>query len=285
MKRGLVMEGGGMRGMFTAGVTDVLLENGITFDGAIGTSAGALFGCNIKSHQPGRAIAYNLEYCDDPRYMSFDSLIKTGSLFNTEFAYHEVPYKYYPFDSETFAKDPMEFFAVCTDVEKGEPCYHQMLRGDEAEVDWFRASGSMPLVSEIVEIDGGKYLDGGITDSIPLRFFIQRGYDRNLVVLTQPKGYVKKQNPMMLLMVPFLGKYPNTIKAMHRRPMVYNHQIEYCERAEEAGKALILQPKEAFGISRTEKDRSKLQRVYDEGRRLTESRLEEIREYLGEPEA
>ena len=169
MKKGLVLEGGGIRGIFSAGVMDVLMEEGIKFDGGIGVSAGAAFGCNYKSGQPRRAIRYNLKYAKDPRYSSVRSLLTTGDLFNAQFCYHDIPNKLYPFDWKAFRENPMEFYLVCTDVETGKPVYH--LCGEENEwemLEWFRASGSMPLVSRVVEIDGQKLLDT-TTSAFPYR--------------------------------------------------------------------------------------------------------------------
>ena len=193
MKYGIVLEGGAMRGLFTAGVTDVLMEEGITFDGAVGVSAGAAFGCNIKSNQPGRAVRYNLRFCNDKRYCSKRSLIKTGDLFNAEFCYHTVPEKLDPFDFKAYETSKMEFYIVCTDVLTGKPVYHRSSKMDRSGLEWLRASASLPLVSRIVEADGRKLLDGGISDSIPLRFMESVGYEKNIVVLTQPRDYRKKK--------------------------------------------------------------------------------------------
>ena len=195
MKTGLVLEGGAMRGMFTAGVLDVLMEHGITVDGAIGVSAGAVFGCNYKSHQIGRPIRYSTEYCKDKRYASFGNLLRTGNLYSEQFCYHTVPEKLDPFDAKTFREDPMDFFLVCTDVRTGDPIYHKCRTGDAEDIQWMQASSSMPLAAKIVKIGHYQLLDGGIADSIPVRFFESIGYKRNLIVLTQPKGFVKKKCP------------------------------------------------------------------------------------------
>ena len=152
MKTGLIMEGGAMRGMFTAGVLDVLMENGLVTDGAIGVSAGAVFGCNYKSHQIGRVIRYNTEYCNDKRYASFKNLVKTGNLYSEQFCYHEVPEKLDPFNEAAFAASPMDFFVVCTDVKTGEPIYHKCRKGDAEDVLWMEASASMPLAAKIVRV-------------------------------------------------------------------------------------------------------------------------------------
>ena len=197
MKTGLVLEGGAMRGMFTAGVLDVLMEHGIVLDGAIGVSAGAVFGCNYKSHQIGRVIRYNTQYCNDKRYASFGNLLRTGNLYSEQFCYHTVPEKLDVFDAKAFAENPMDFFVVCTDVRTGDPIYHKCRTGDAEDIQWMQASASMPLAAKIVKIGHYQLLDGGIADSIPVRFFESIGYKRNLIVLTQPKGFVKKKNKML----------------------------------------------------------------------------------------
>ena len=179
MKTGLVLEGGAMRGMFTAGVLDVLMEHNIQLDGAIGVSAGAVFGCNYKSHQIGRTIRYNTEYCTDRRYASFGNLLRTGNLYSEQFCYHTVPEKLDPFDTEAFRENPMDFFVVCTDVRTGEPIYHKCRTGDAEDIRWMQASASMPLAAKIVKIGHYQLLDGGVADSIPVRFFESIGYKRN----------------------------------------------------------------------------------------------------------
>ena len=200
MKTGLIMEGGAMRGMFTAGVIDVLMEAGVCFDGAIGVSAGAVFGCNYKSRQIGRVIRYNKTYCQDPRYVSFRSLLRTGDIYGEEFCYHELPDRLDPFDVKTYEENPMDFYVVCTDVETGKPVYHNCLKGDAEDIQWMRASASMPALSRFVNLDGHMLSDGGTADSIPVRFFESIGYERNVVILTQPEGYVKKPNQLLPLL-------------------------------------------------------------------------------------
>ena len=196
MKKGLVLEGGAMRGLFTAGVLDVMLEHNIEFDGAVGVSAGACFGCNYKSKQIGRTLRYNKRFAKDKRYCSLYSLLTTGDLYGADFCYHEIPEKLDVFDEETYENNPMEFYVVCTDAETGEPVYHRIDTGNEENLEWIRASASMPVVSRAVEIGGKKLLDGGISDSIPLDWFTSIGYDRNVVVLTRPADYVKEPLPM-----------------------------------------------------------------------------------------
>lgn len=196
MKTGLILEGGAMRGMFTCGVIDVMMENGIAFDGAVGVSAGAAFGCNYKSGQIGRGIRYNMRFCADKRYCGVHSLLTSGNIYNAEFCYHEIPEKYDPFDFEACQTNPMDFYVVCTDVESGEAVYHKYEGREDEGFDWIRASASMPVVSKMVEIEGHKYLDGALADSIPVKFFEREGYDRNVVILTRPKSYTMKRNEM-----------------------------------------------------------------------------------------
>ena len=217
MKTGLILEGGAMRGMFTAGVLDVLMEQGITVDGMVGVSAGAVFGCNYKSHQIGRTIRYNTTYCNDKRYASFRNLLRTGNLYSEDFCYHEVPEKLDPFDDKVFRESPMDYFVVCTDVRTGDPIYHKCRTGDAEDVRWMEASASMPLAAKIVKIGHYGLLDGGVADSIPIRFFESIGYKRNLIILTQPKGFVKKKNPMLPAIRARYLRYPAFVEAVADR--------------------------------------------------------------------
>lgn len=280
MKTGLVLEGGAMRGLFTTGVTDVLMEEGLTFDGAIGVSAGAAFGCNVKSRQIGRALRYNTAYCNDLRYCSFRSLVKTGDLYGADFCYSEIPYKLDPFDVEAYNQNPMDFYVVCTDVETGKPVYQNCPISNAESMQWFRASASMPLVSRVVEVGGYRLLDGGVSDSIPLRWFESIGYGRNLVILTQPEGYQKKPNKALPVMRLFLGKYPNLLRAIAQRHTVYNEQLRYVAERESAGAALVLRPKTALPVSRTEHDPEKLRQAYRLGQVCARENLDRIRAFL-----
>lgn len=280
MRTGLVMEGGAMRGMFTCGVLDVFMENGITFDGAVGVSAGATFGCNIKSRQPGRTVRYNKKYCRDKRYHSFSSLIKTGDIYNVDFCYNVLPYQLDKWDIDTFADNPMEFYCVATDMGTGKAAYHKCHDGKNEDITWIQASASMPLVSRPVEISGRKYLDGGMSDSIPLKFLEDKGYDRILVVETQPLDYVKKPQKTMPLIRLVYGKYPNMVSCMKERHIMYNEQKRYVRSREKTGEILVIRPKEPLHISAVEKDPAQLQRVYDLGRAEAAARLEEIKAFL-----
>lgn len=279
-KTGLVMEGGAMRGLFTAGVTDVLMENDVEFDGAIGVSAGAAFGCNYKSKQIGRAARYNIKYCNDKRYCSLHSLITTGDLFGADFCYHEIPEILDVFDNETYNSNPMEFFLVCTDILTGKPIYKKCDTTGSEFLDWMRASASMPLVSNIVEVEGYKLLDGGISDSIPLKYFESIGYDRNLLILTQPKGYLKKKNALLPLMKILLRKYPKLIEAISVRHEMYNNTLEYIEEREKNGDIFVIRPPKKLEIERIEKNPEKLRAVYEIGRAEALNSIDNIKQFL-----
>ncbi len=280
MKTGLVMEGGAMRGMFTAGVTDVMMENGIEYDGAIGVSAGAVFGCNYKSRQPGRVIRYNTRYCADPRYCSVRSLLKTGELYGVSFCYYELPEKLDVFDAEAFEKNPMEFYVVCTDVVTGEAVYQKCEKTDRTHIEWMHASAAMPLAAKIVEVDGFKLLDGGMADAIPLRYFEKIGYARNVVILTQPQEYVKKKNRLVPLLRVVYKKYPRLVEVIRNRHEVYNETVRYVRQREKEGAALVICPQRRLNVGAMEHDAKKLRAAYEQGREACLRRIDEIREFV-----
>ena len=280
MKTGLVLEGGAMRGLFSAGVIDVLMEHGIHFDGIVGVSAGAAFGCNMKSRQAGRAIRYNTKFANDWRYCSLRSLLTTGDIFGGEFCYHYLPKHLDIFDNDAFDQNPQEFYAVCTDVETGEPIYQRLMKADDECYEWIRASASMPLASKIVRIKGRKVLDGGISDSIPLKFMQRQGYEKNLVVTTQPAGYVKKKNALLPLMRLSLHRYPHFLDAVAHRHEMYNAQLEYVAEQERIGNAFVLRPEATLTIGHITHDANKMRETYNIGRALAEKRIEEIRSYV-----
>lgn len=280
-KTGLILEGGAQRGMFTAGILDVFLEEDIAFDGMIGVSAGAVFGCNFKSKQHGRTIRYNRQYAQRKEYGSFWSLIKTGDYYGAEFCYHTIPYELDLWDDDTYRANPMEFYVTATDVETGKPVYKKCdtLLGENLK--WLQASASMPMLSRIVEVDGFRLLDGGVSDSVPIRFFESIGYNRNVVVLTQPEGYVKKPNPLTPVAKVLLRKTPNLLKAFADRHIHYNEMLAYIEEKEKSGEVLVIRPPEDLNISRTESDPDELQRVYEIGRKTGLAYRDRIREFIG----
>lgn len=280
MKRGLVLEGGGMRGLYTAGVLDVLTERGVEFDGLVGVSAGAVFGCNYKSRQIGRSLRYNTTYCRDPRYVSLRSLLRTGDLYEAKFCYRTLPEILDPFDSSAFAANPVEFHVVCTDVRTGRPVYHRCETGDTEDVQWMRASASMPLVSNVVRVGGMELLDGGIADSIPIAWSRAHGYDRNVVILTQPPGYRKKRSAFFPLVKFLLRKHPRLAEAMAKRSEVYNASLDELEALERNGEVLVFRPGCKLPLSRTERNPDKLRMAHRLGREDAERRLEELRAFL-----
>ena len=281
MKTGLVLEGGAMRGMFTAGVLDVFMESGIRFDGTIGVSAGAAFGVNFKTGQIGRAIRYNSRFCKDKRYCGLWALMRDGNIYSTDFCYGEVPLKHDPFDFEAYSRNPMPFYLVATDVETGKPVYHEYGGREDHGFDWIRASSSMPLVSQMVEIEGCKLLDGGISDSLPLRYFESIGYKRNVVILTQPPMYEKKENGLLFAVRLKYRKYPQLVKAMEERHLRYNEALRDIEEKERRGEILVIRPDEPLPVSRVEKKPERLYAAYSKGREMAYRRLSEVRDFLG----
>lgn len=266
--------------MFTAGVIDVLMENGIEFDGAVGVSAGAAFGCNYKSRQPGRVIRYNTRFCNDKRYGGLGVFLKTGNIYSTDFAYGEVPLKLDLFDFDTYEKNSMKFYVVCTDVETGKALYHEYKGRDDHCLEWIRASCAMPLVSKIVEIDGKKLLDGGIADSIPIKFFESIGYDRNIIVLTRPADYRKKKSKFSALFNLRYKAYPEFVNTLIQRPLEYNKTLEYIQAKEKNGDYLVIRPSAPLPLKRTEKDPDKLRAAYALGREAALTRIDEIKAFL-----
>lgn len=271
-----------MRGMFTAGVLDVFMEEGVAVDGTIGVSAGAAFGVNYKSGQIGRAVRYNMRFCRDSRYCGFWSLLRDGNIYSSDFAYGEVPLKYDKFDFDAYRRNPMPFYLVATDVETGEPVYHEYCGDEEHVFDWIRAGASMPLVSQIVEIGERKLLDGGISDAIPLRYFESIGYGRNIVVLTQPDTYEKKEVGMLFAIRLAYRKYPKLVEVLEKRHLRYNETLRYIREKEEAGEILVLRPREKLPVSRVEKNPDKLRIAYEIGRETARSRLDSVRSFLRE---
>lgn len=281
MNTGLVMEGGAMRGLYTCGILDVFMENGITFDGAIGVSAGATFGCNFASRQPGRALRYNLKYAHDPRYCSIAALLLTGDLYPAKFDYDLLPKRLDVFDTFAFRTNPMHFYAVATDCETGEPVYRELKRMDTEDLTWLRASASMPVASRIVEIDGRGYLDGGCSDPIPLKHFQDMGYAKNIVILTQPLGYRKQPQKGLQFMAPLLKRNaPGVLKDMKKRHIAYNETLDYIAGQEKEGNTLVFRPSEVLPISHVSHSREDLQYVYDLGRKDAEIHLKEVKRFL-----
>lgn len=277
--KGLVLEGGGFRGMYTCGVIDVFMENHIDFDQVVGVSAGAAFGCNIKSRQIGRALRYNKRFCRDPRYSGLKSFIKTGDLYNKEFAYGIVPTILDPFDTKTFKENPIRFTLVCTDIHTGKPIYHEIENGDATDIEWIRASASIPIVSKPVKLDGYELLDGGVSDSIPVDWMLERS-SKTVVVLTRDKSYRKKPMKYINLLKKAFKEYPKLQKALENRHIVYNETLDRIEQLEREGRIFVIRPSKPIECAMIEKDPNHLQEIYDIGRKDALNYLNDLKEYL-----
>ncbi len=280
-KVGLVLEGGGMRGLYTAGVLDVFLQENIWPDGVVGVSAGAIHGGNYMAGQIGRSVRYNLKYINDKRYMSLRSLITTGNLFNKEFCYDTIPNKLSVFDYATYKKnaEKIPFYVTCSNLETGEAEHIRILDFKE-EMDYLRASASLPLVSEIVEVGGKKLLDGGTCDSIPVRFFRDMGYKKNIVVLTRPEGYEKKPDKTVGVLEKVYGQYPEYIRACRERHEKYNMILDYIAHYEKEGQLIVIRPSKNVKIGRTEKNVNKLKYMYKMGRHDAKVQLDKIKKFM-----
>ena len=279
-KTGIVLEGGGMRGMYTCGILDVLMENHIYLDGMVGVSAGIAFGCNYKSRQAGRALRYNVRFARDKRYSGMQSLLKTGNYYNAYFAYKLVPTHYDIFDYNAYEDNPMECYAVCFDVKTGQAVYQRLERVNDDFFEWIRASASMPVVAQPVEVGGRLLLDGGLADSIPLEFMMSKGYDRNVVILTREAGYRKSAEHGMWLFQLLLRKYPKVIEALQHRPALYNKQLQIVREQESKGNAFVFRPIKPLDVSRTTHDAGEMNRVYQQGRDEALQRLDDLKRFL-----
>ncbi len=278
MKVGLVLEGGALRAMYTAGVLDVWMDEGVHVDALFGVSAGALFGANLFSGQKGRALRYNKRFLRDKRYMSMYSFLTTGDYVGRKFAYYDITTQYDPYDEAAFEKSGGAFYATVTNVETGKAEYMQIKNVLE-DMEILRATSALPFVSRFVEIDGGKYLDGGIADSIPVRACMERGYDKVIVILTRPMDY--RKTPMKLgILRSVYQRYPALLRAIENRHAAYNAQADEVVRLEKEGKVFVIRPEQALPLSRLEKDPQKLQAVYDTGVADGRNTLDALRKYL-----
>jgi len=280
MSVGLVLEGGAMRGMYTAGVLDIFLDEGIQVDGIVGVSAGVLFGVNYLSKQRGRAIRYNKKYVKDKRYMGIRSLLKTGNIINSEFAFYEVPLKLDIFDDETYKKSKTDFYATVTNVETGKAEYIKVKSVIE-QMELLRATSAMPFVSKVVQLENGKYLDGGIADSIPIEKCKELGYDKIIVVLTRPIDYRKKKPNEILAKIKY-SKYPNLVHTINNRYINYNNSVEKVIDLEKKKEIFVIRPSKKIDIKRIEKDEQKLQDMYELGLEDCRKNMEELKKYIGQ---
>lgn len=280
---GLILEGGGMRGVYTAGVLDFFLDQKMGFREVYGVSAGCCHACSYLSGQRGRAFAINVDYLKDPRYCSIRSLLKTGDLFGAQMLYETIPNELNPYDYEGFSRYPGKFYAVATDCLTGRPRYQQ-LTDMKNDIQWVRASSSLPFVSRMVEIDGIPYLDGGISDSIPLRQSIKNGNQKNVVVLTRDASYRKKQGKTGEAMKIFYPRYPKLTARMMRRADTYNKTLELIEKGVKAEKVFVIQPRQPVHLGRIEKNREKLEALYRQGYQDACMCWEDLRVFLNDSE-
>ncbi len=278
MSVGLVLEGGAMRGLYTAGVLDIFMDNGIKVDGIIGTSAGVLFGVNYPSNQRGRALRYNKKYAPSGNYMGIRSLITTGNIINKQFAYYELPSKIDIFDEQAYENSGVDFYATLTNVETGKAEYVKITNAF-GQMEALRATSAMPFVSRIVEYEGKKYLDGGVADSIPIDKCIEMGYDKIIVVLTRPLNYRKKKYPERFARSVY-RKYPKLVERINNRHADYNACVEKIAKMEKQGEIFVIRPSKLVKVKHIERDTDKLQAIYDLGAEDCARRIEDLKKYL-----
>lgn len=280
MTTGLLLEGGAMRGLYTAGVLDIFMQNNISIDGIIGVSAGALFGMNYKSKQVGRVLRYNKRFASNKNYMGLYSLITTGNIMNKDFCFNRLVNNLDPVNFEAYKNGKEDFYAVVTNMATGKAEYIKIddLKKED-QMEYLRASGSMPFLSKPVIVNGKSYLDGGIADSIPIKKLMDMGYDKNIVVLTRPEGYRKKRSNTFLPKM-YYRKYPNLTDAINNRYQVYNQQLDIIKDLEAAGKVFVLRPSRFVNIKRIERDLEKIQEMYDLGQEDALKKMDALGVYL-----
>lgn len=278
MKIGLVLEGGAMRGLFTAGVLDIFLDNNVEVTDVVGVSAGTLFGVNYVSKQRGRALRYNLKYINDKRYMNVRSWLKTGNLINKDFTYYKLPFQLDVFDNKTFKESPINFFATVTNIETGEAEFVK-IKDAYKQMETLRATSALPFISEIIEVGDKKYLDGGISNSIPVDFFEKQDFDKVIVILTRPITYRKEKTTGIQYKM-FYKKYPKLVEKLENRYKEYNDTVDKIVELEKEGKLFVIRPSENITIKRLEKDIEKLQKVYDLGLKDGNNIIEDLKQYL-----
>lgn len=281
MTKGLIIEGGGMRGVFAAGVLDYLLDAGIEFDNVIGVSAGACHGCSFVSKQRGRAFATNTDYLDVREYASVYNLITKGEFFGVDFVFHKIPEELYPIDNDAFLANKAKFQVVITNCVTGEAEYPE-IKDMHRDIDYVVASSSLPFMAKMVEIDGNRYMDGGVSDSIPLKQSIAQGNNKNIVILTRPRDYRKKKSSYGPFLKLKYKKYPGLVNAVNARSEEYNRTLDYVKECEADGSAFVIAPMGPLDLGRLEKNREKLEKAYKEGYYVAEGLGEKLKKYLQE---
>ena len=279
MKAGLVLEGGGMRALFTAGVLDALLDvKELNIDGIVGVSAGALFGANYVSGQKERAIRYNKKYARDKRYMGLYSWITTGNAVNKEFAFYEIPFKLDVFDQEKFKESKIDFHVVMTNIENGQAEYI-LIEDVFEQMEYLRATSALPFASKIIEINGKKYLDGGISDSIPIDYCESLGYDKIILILTRPED-AHKNDKLSFLYKLVYRKYPNLVERLINMGKDYEIVLKKIKDLENKNKIFVIRPPQVLKIGRLEKNEDKIQNVYDIGLNTGKKEIDNLLKYL-----
>lgn len=276
-----MLEGGGMKGNYSYGVLDFFLDKGIEFSSCYGVSAGAIGLCSYLSKQRGRALRVGIDYMDNKDYCSLYSLLKTGDLFGVDMCYHKIPDELDPYDHETYEKYQGDFYSVVTNIETGEPEYIP-IKDLKVDIEAIRASASLPLVSRNVQINGKLYLDGGISDGIPLRKSMEQGNQKNVIIMTKEIGYRRKPSSMLSIMKLRYRKYPKIYDLMKDRHIIYNETLDLIEKEVKAGNAFVIRPRKKSNVGRIEKDKEKLKALYQEGYSDAESCYEELLEFLND---
>lgn len=276
----LILEGGGMRGTYTAGVLDCFLDNNIEIDDIVGVSAGICTGISYVSKQKFRSLSVNTKYLDHGRYVGIRNLFSTGSIFNMNLLFKSIPDELEPFDYKTYNNSGKRVTSVATSCETGKAEYFDVSKLTRGNLEKIQASASIPLLAKPVEIDGKMYWDGGVADSIPIEWSIKNGADKNIIVLTRPLGYRKEVKPHSPVTDKVLRKYPEIAKTYAKRDEEYNASLELCEAEAAAGRAIIIAPSDTEGVSRLTKDRVKLVKLYKRGYSDAEKMIDKIKEFI-----
>lgn len=280
MKLGITMEGGASRTVFSCGVTDVFLEEGIMPDYFIGVSAGIAYGTSYLSKQKGRNLEIAIKYMNDKRYMGVKHLFKNRNFYNLDFVFGEIPNKLLPFDMDAFEAYPGKVVAGVTNIHTGKPEYIEVPRRDD-NYNVIVASCALPMLFQPVKIGNHYYLDGGLSDSVPYKQAIKEGCDKNIVILTRERGYVKKQERTGKILKKLYKKYPKVVEDLEKRPERYNACMAELMEREKAGEVFVIAPENTYGIGRTESNPDKLKQLYEEGYQQAKKQMPALKKYLG----
>ena len=278
-KIGLILEGGGMRGIYTAGVLDFFIDKNIEVDLVVGVSAGGCHAASYLSKQYKRAFHSNVDYLNDKDYISFRNLIKNGSIFGMELMFDKIPNELYPYDHEAFYNSKSKFTVVATNCETGEAEYFQ-LKDMKKDIMYLQASCSIPMFANIVEVGGYKLVDGGVSDSIPIEYALKQGCNKNIVILTRDKTYRKNKVKFLSLIKRKYKKYPKLVKSIANRHINYNKSLDLIKSLEDKKDIFVIRPKAPVKVSQIEKNVSKLTDLYNEGYNDAKNSYEKIIEFI-----